>query len=377
MNISFVPFYDHFLNNRLFKFENTWTNHWQEGNVQLYQECQQRGYHIGTWDQLPVRQADVVVFVDYPHSLETVLKVKQQAPHAHTLLILYETPLDNPHWFNQRNHQLFDAVLTYNSHLVDNQKYFKLHLPVGLPPHASEEISFEQRTPLIMVNTNRYIGLCALPRPHQYLDRFLSLRQAGWYCTFIELLNSRQGDLNSSRRRLARVAEQEYSDFVDLYGRGWEGRNSGWYYRFFPDQPYRLAKGPAQQDKLQLLSRYRFTIAYENFEGNVGYISEKIFDALYAGTVPIYRGDSNISQYVWSDCFVDSHNFCSEAELLNFVVNCSKTHWQQMRDAGQQYLNSEQIKYFQPQSYADNILRAIEFIRSSKSSKIKSFSHSE
>lgn len=377
MNISFVPFYDHFLNDRLFRFENTWTDHWQEGNVQLYQECQQRGYQIGTWDQLPVKQADIVVFLDYPQSFETVLKIKQQTPHAHTLLMLYETPLNNPHWFNPHNHKIFDAVLTYNPHLVDNQRYFKLHLPIGLPPKNSTDTPFSQRIPLAIINTNHYIGLRALSRPHQYLDRLQTLRHAGWHCTFMELVSSRQGDLNSSRRRLARIAEQRYPDSVDLYGRGWEGRSSGWYYHFFPDRPYQLAKGPAQQDKLQLLGQYRFTIAYENFEGKVGYISEKIFDALYAGTVPVYRGDYNISQYVWPDCFVDSRKFHNEAELLDFIVNCPQTQWQEMRDAGRQYLYSEQIKQFQPQNYANSILGAVEVLQTSNQESSHYLSHCE
>lgn len=362
MKISFVPFYEHFLNNHLFKFANTWTNHWQEGNVQLYQECQRRGYHIATYDLLPVEQADVIVFNDYPPSLETVLSIKQRAPHARTLLMLYETPLDNPHWFNPRNHQLFDAVLTYNSRLVDNQRYFKMYLPIGMPPQAPTEIPFEQRTPLVLVNTNRYISLRAASRPWQYLDRIRTLKQSGWHCTFNALVNSRKGDLNSARRRLARKAEQLYPSAVDVFGRGWEGRNSGWFYRFFPDRPYQLAKGPAKKDKLQLLSQYRFAVAYENFEGNVGYVSEKIFDALYAGTVPIYRGDRNISHCVSPECFVDGRKFRTEAELLNFVVNCPQSRWLEMRDAGKQYLQSELIKRFQPENYTNTILKVIELL---------------
>ncbi|MEJ1931164.1 glycosyltransferase family 10 [Nostoc sp. NIES-2111] len=370
MNISFVPFYDHFLNNRLFKFENIWTKHWQEGNVKLYQECMQRGYRIGTWDELPVESADVVVFQDYPQSIETLSQVKQRSPHARTLLMLYETPLNNPHWFNRRNHQLFDAVLTYNPHLVDNNKYFKMYLPIGMPPQAQVEIPFEKRHPLVVLNTNRYIGLRSLPRPGQYLNHLQVLRQAGWHCTFMEFVRSTQGDLNRHRRNLARVAEKLYPNAVDIFGHGWEGRNSGWYYRLFPDPPYLLAKGSAQEDKLQLLSRYRFTIAYENFEGNVGYISEKIFDALYAGTVPIYRGDRDISQYVWPECFVDHRNFRNEAELLHFVMNCSKNHWQQMREAGYRYLHSEQIKLFQPEYYATCILSVIESLFDSLACKV-------
>jgi alpha(1,3/1,4) fucosyltransferase len=360
MKISIVPLYDHYLNNRLFQFTNTWTDHWQEGNVELYQECLRREHQIGTWDQLPIEQADVVLFLDYPKEFETVLQVKHRAPQARTLLTLYESPLDNPRWFNPRNHQLFDAVLTYNPHRIEQQRYFKLQLPIGLPPQTLESVAFEQRSPLVMVNANYYIGLTSLSRPWQFLGQIQALKQSGWHCSLLDYMRSLKGDLRPARRRIARVAEQHYPDALDLFGRGWEGRDIGWYYRFFRDSPYRQAKGVAQEDKLQLLSRYRFVIAYENYEGNVGYISEKIFDALYAGTVPIYRGDQNIQNYVWPECFIDGRKFKDEAEMLDFVVRCPQSRWQELQAAGQQYLKSEQIKQFQPTHYVNSLLTAIE-----------------
>jgi alpha(1,3/1,4) fucosyltransferase len=361
MKISIIPLYDHYLNNRLFQFTNTWTDHWQEGNVELYQECMRRGHQISTWDLLPIEEADVVLFLDYPKDFETVRRVKQQAPQACTLLTLYESPLDNPRWFNANNHKLFDGVLTYNSHRVDHQHYFKLYLPIGLPPQANEFPGFERRAPLAMVNANYYIGLTSLSRPWHFWNQIQALRQAGWHCSVLDYIQSLKGDLRPARRRIARTAEQYCPDVLDLYGRGWEeARDFGWYYRFFPDSPYRQAKGVAQEDKLQLLSRYRFVIAYENYEGDVGYISEKIFDALYAGTVPIYRGDQNIQDYVWPECFIDGRKFKDEAELLDFVVHCPQNRWQELQAAGQQYLKSEQIKQFQPTHYVNSLLMAIE-----------------
>lgn len=360
MKISVVPFYEHFLQNQLFQFTNTWTTHWQEGNVALAQESQRRGYTLATWDQLPVEEADVVVFLDYPATRETVTQIAQRSPGALRVLMLYETPLHNPHWFAQQNHALFDAILTYNPHLLDNQRYFQMHLPIGSPPEFQSELPFEARSPLVMINTNCYMGLRASPLPWHWLNRRRALEKAGWHCTWSAGVSGERGDLNRARRRLARAAEQQWDKAVDIFGRGWEGRNSGWYYRVFPDSPYQLAKGPALQDKLQLLSRYRYTVAYENYEGDVGYISEKIFDALYAGTVPIYRGDRNIAKFVWPECFIDGRQFRNETELLNHVLRLPKQRWLEMRNAGRQYLNSHQIKRFQAAQYVENILDTIE-----------------
>eukprot|EP01040_Poterioochromonas_malhamensis_P001006 gene1006-1067_t len=45
------------------------------------------------------------------------------------------------------------------------------------------------------------------------------------------------------------------------------------------------------QIKRQAINRYAFTLAFENSIED-GYVTEKVFDALMAGTVPIYLGDS-------------------------------------------------------------------------------------
>jgi alpha(1,3/1,4) fucosyltransferase len=362
MKISVVPYNKRWLNNALFQFVNCWTNHWQEGNVELYRECQRRHHQIGTWDQFPVEQSDIVVFLDYPESLNTVLQIKQRAPHALMVLIIYETPLYNPHYFDKRNHTPFDAILTYNPHLIDNQKYFQLRVPIGLPPQNFTDIPFEQRSPLVMINTNYYIGLRALSRPWHLFNRRNNLAKLGWQSLLTAGINGEKGDLYRARRRLARVAEQRCPEAFDLFGRFWEGRNCGWYHKFFPDPPYKLAKGLAEEDKLQLLSRYRFTIAYENYDGDVGYISEKIFDAFYAGSVPIYWGDCNIAQFVWPESFIDARKFRSEAELLDFIIHLPKSRWLEMREVGQQYLQSEQIKLFHPSHYVSSILDVIEVL---------------
>ena len=54
--------------------------------------------------------------------------------------------------------------------------------------------------------------------------------------------------------------------------------------------------GPIQNKK-EFLMGYKFSIAMENSEAD-GYASEKILDALWAGTIPIYYGDYMIDEYI-------------------------------------------------------------------------------
>jgi len=51
------------------------------------------------------------------------------------------------------------------------------------------------------------------------------------------------------------------------------------------------------KNKIEFLSKYKFSIAMENSSGD-GYISEKIVQSFIAGTIPIYYGDYLIDEFI-------------------------------------------------------------------------------
>jgi hypothetical protein len=172
------------------------------------------------------------------------------------------------------------------------------------------------------------------------------------------------GDICWKKRRIARCAEKWFPGLLDIYGANWDGLKGGWYRKFFPDPPYSCARGFTEMPKLELLSRYRFTLCFENYAADDGYISEKIFDALYSGSVPVYLGDKNIARYVWKDCFIDAGNFKSDSDLLQFISTVDKTNWASYRSCAQDYLRSAEIKQFQPEAYANSFLKVFNTIKS-------------
>jgi len=115
------------------------------------------------------------------------------------------------------------------------------------------------------------------------------------------------GENYSLRRKVLRQSVEE----IDLYGVGW---NQGWSFDFksimrssvksfkevdwtpshFSDigHKYSNYKG-APDDKLEIMSQYQFSIIVENSND---YLTEKLFDALISGTVPIYVG-SRLENY--------------------------------------------------------------------------------
>ena len=60
---------------------------------------------------------------------------------------------------------------------------------------------------------------------------------------------------------------------------------------------YKNNIGRRIKNKIKFLSDYKFSIAMENSEGQ-GYVSEKILDSFFAGTIPIYYGGYMIDEFI-------------------------------------------------------------------------------
>jgi hypothetical protein len=61
--------------------------------------------------------------------------------------------------------------------------------------------------------------------------------------------------------------------------------------------------------KLQLLSRYKFTFGFENTIED-DYVTEKFFQPLLAGSVPVYLGAPNVADFAPGEhCFIDASRF--------------------------------------------------------------------
>lgn len=80
----------------------------------------------------------------------------------------------------------------------------------------------------------------------------------------------------------------------------------------------KLEKDSGQDSKMELYRQYKFVIAFENSRAN-DYVTEKFYDPLLAGAVPIYLGAPNIETFApGENCSVDIRNFSSPKELALF-----------------------------------------------------------
>ncbi|GMQ26647.1 hypothetical protein Aoki45_33300 [Algoriphagus sp. oki45] len=73
------------------------------------------------------------------------------------------------------------------------------------------------------------------------------------------------------------------------------------------------------KSKLEFLSNYKFTIAFEN-ESYPGYTTEKIIHPLLVGSIPIYWGNPMIAEDFDENLFINVHNFQSFEEVVERVI---------------------------------------------------------
>ncbi|MEP6690045.1 MAG: glycosyltransferase [Gemmatimonadaceae bacterium] len=144
---------------------------------------------------------------------------------------------------------------------------------------------------------------------------------------------------------------------IDLWGRLWE-TGLGEMDAEFGDAVRQTWRGPVD-DKHEAMSRYRFAICYENMVLD-GWITEKLFDCLYSGVVPIYLGAPDIGDAVDPNCYIDARRFADYHEMQRFLDSITEAEYEEMRVAGRDYLASAQFRQFSPDAFADRFIGDIE-----------------
>jgi alpha-1,3-fucosyltransferase 10 len=71
--------------------------------------------------------------------------------------------------------------------------------------------------------------------------------------------------------------------------------------------------------RLAVMARHKFTLAFENSIAT-DYVSDKFFDSLIAGSVPVYLGAANVADFAPAErSFVNVADFSGPAELASYL----------------------------------------------------------
>lgn len=220
------------------------------------------------------------------------------------ILLCGEPPVVNPFNYMKIFHPLFTKIYTMNDDLVDNKKYFKINWPKSSLGWKTSTKEFKKKKFLILVNSNK-------------LPFFL-----------FKILSPFGRELYLERIKAIEFFEKKIPNEFHLYGKGWNKRKK---YNLteviFGFKKYSTYKGIVE-NKIELLSNFKYCICFENMGDINGYITEKIFDCFKAKCVPIYWGAPNIEKYIPKNCFIDFKDFgCDYEELLKFLNSIDETKY--------------------------------------------------
>jgi hypothetical protein len=276
----------------------------------LHQLGLERGVEFSTFDRIgDLARADGFLFLDFPRLDHPPSRRALELDRPRSLAII-ESPIIHPDNWKEEHHRLFSRIFTYLDPLVDGRRYWKLNYAHDLP--AAIEATPAGRARLVTM----IAGAKASAAPSSlYGERLAAIR---WY-------------------------EQHQPGDFDLHGIGWDPAA-------FPSY-----RGPVRA-KRDTLRRYRFSLAYENVRDVPGYVTEKIFDSLLAGCVPVYRGADNITDLVPAGCFVDRRAFGSYQELHAHLAGMSPEAYARHQEAIVAFLGGPASAPFSIDRFSETIV---------------------
>lgn len=240
------------------------------------------------------------------------LEVLSRYPKEKKILFLWEPPSVLSENYNRENHRDFSKVYTWHDGLVDNKKYFKFFYPV-IHPMIENPMDFHLKNLCTLIACNKE--------------------------------SSYPGELYSERHNLIQFFEYGPYDGFTLYGKWWPSH-------------YRTYGGPIDK-KLDILKSFRFCFAYENIRNIPGYITEKIFDCFQAGTVPIYWGAPNISDYIPKSCFISREDFPSNEALYNYIKNMDEARHREYVENIRKFLASKEAQLYSQDHFISIFMKMI------------------
>ncbi|WP_246329888.1 glycosyltransferase family 10 domain-containing protein [Geomonas limicola] len=287
------------------------------------------GIELNTSDISKVSDAEIVIYNDMPRELP------EKLPGQKFYLLALESIAIHPANFEVARYGSFDKVFTWYDNIVDRDKVVKVNY------------AFLFKTDFDLSGGNKNKLVCLMANNKR---------------------SSHPGELYTTRKKAIAWFEAHHPEDFDLFGQGWDLLFAGTKLagvirrlglkRFFRRNLHACYRGIAQE-KLPVVSRYRFSLCFENVRDIPGYITEKIFDCFFAGCVPVYLGANNVTDYIPSDCFIDMRRFKDFAALYQHLVAMSNHEYLGYLQRIKGFLTSEASYAFTGDYFADTVARGI------------------
>ncbi len=282
---------------------------------------------------------------------------------------------------------------------VSDLKYCKpdveLHFNVQLPRTAAPKVCLLLEDSLIrpqnlLLNFVKYKNVITWDRGMSermnncfwlnYPYKFLNYNLTEWQKRSLDfvMIASNRNVLFDSSRSLYNLRYEVIDFFLnnskysfELYGSGWEYPfvRAGFISRLRLEfskrsdllklkSPLQLWKGMANS-KYPILNKSKFNFCYENVIGINGYVSEKIYDSLVAGTIPIYIPSSNFnSDLIPKNIYIDPRDFDNMDSLVRYCRNIDNAGYQKWLEDANRFIDSRSSS-LSPEKYSKIICQML------------------
>jgi hypothetical protein len=262
------------------------------------------------------RIPQLIVLVDLPLQRSDLQRLISRYPRVPLVLLVAETPLERQAQHCEANLRCFSAVLSYNRRLGSHCPQLQsCNLPFRFSRgshHAGKPVLSPTDRSIVCTyvgnahssgwrrNYQYKLGWRGWPLLWQYMQ--------GWRLPLAAAWRDERHGAYGVRAGAVLAAHSVFGSRFLLCGKSWGNGGSGWFSRWFPDRRLKLQShelGLAPGSKITALRNSRFTLACENYLGDPGYVSEKLFDAMAAGSIPIYIGAPGSLPAKLNDAVID------------------------------------------------------------------------
>lgn len=307
--------------------------------VRLREAAMKQGIECQTADMAGINQFNAFVSCEMPESSNRYLRHAQQNGNP-AYLIITENHFIRKSNADRKRYSDFDAVFTYDDDAVDGKHVIKLNYAFDLPCSINLSTGHKEK-PAVMICSN-------------------SKRDC-------------KNLIYAQRRDTIRWFEENHPEDFDLYGLGW-GRGTTacqshpalqrmlqrtGILKLFPRRMYSSWRGTVVR-KRDVLGKYRFWFCYENTDKIPGYITEKIFDVMRAGTVPVYLGAQNTGDHIPRACFINRADFADHESLYAYMAGMPDSEYAMYLENIRDFLSGDQSGEFAISTFIQTLLSAFQ-----------------
>lgn len=282
---------------------------------------------------------DFLIFVDYPLKYSSRKSLHAFQSKIPKILVTDENKFIRPPVWEKKNLDQFNFVMSIDDDFVDNIKFFEYsvadHVKDFNLNFKIQDVDFDKKKLISWITWNK--------------------------ASFSKQINF------SLRKKIINWYENNHPSEFDLYGPNWDELSFPYssifeylnnhrfaYIRKLLGKKYKIWKGRVD-NKIEINKDYKFCFAFENTSSLNGYITEKIFDVFYAGSVPVYFGAKNIEEHIPKNCYIDFRDFANFGDMHNFLKSFKKNNYLAMQTNIKNFLFSEKSYKFTAKFFCEKI----------------------